>query len=262
MSAQTLSKERRTEKLIERIDPRVKLCWAAMLTIIAGLHENPLILAAVAAAALASNLLLSGTVKPFKIPAVLMAIVGVQLVIVQLIFNREGAPVTLLGFVHAYSGALPAALTGTLRAAAVVFACMQFLLWTPAEDGTLMLIALKVPCRYAMLVMLTVRFLPLMQREYLAVAECQRARGMPSDRLRDKIKALLPTFFPFLYRAVRGASDTALAMELRGFGRSDTRTFSKELKLTGADKAAMLAMAALLLVCAAQKLLPMTDKIF
>lgn len=48
----------------------------------------------------------------------------------------------------------------------------------------------------------------------------------------QKIAALLPVTMPFLFRSFRRAGETALAMELRGFGRYRERTFLDELRIS------------------------------
>ena len=86
------------------------------------------------------------------------------------------------------------------------------------------------------------RFLPLMKAEYISIIDSQRTRGLKMESAWDNLKAILPTFMPFLYRAVRRSTETALAMELRGYGRSKTRTFSSSLAMQPYDIALITAM--------------------
>jgi len=72
----------------------------------------------------------------------------------------------------------------------------------------------------------------------------------------DNIKAIIPTFLPFLYRAVRRATETALAMELRGYGRSKNRTFASNLEIKKYDIALIIAMLMVIIIRFTSKILP------
>ena len=91
-----------------------------------------------------------------------------------------------------------------------------------------MLAGLGVPYRYAMLVSMAERFLPLLKAEYAAIRESQAVRGVAVDGVINQLKILPSTMMPFLYRAVRRTSEIALSMELRGFGKSEKRTMMRE----------------------------------
>ena len=74
------------------------------------------------------------------------------------------------------------------------------------------------------------------------IYESQAARGLPMYGTLQKIKGLIPVTMPFLFRSFRRASETALAMELRGFGRQKERTFLKDLRFSRHELAAILLM--------------------
>jgi energy-coupling factor transport system permease protein len=111
-----------------------------------------------------------------------------------------------------------------------------------------MLLKFKIPYRYAMLVGLGVRFVPLMKDEYKSIVESQSTRGLKMDSVWDSIRCLIPTFLPFLYRAVRRATEIALAMELKGYGRNISRTFSADLSLQKYDIALIFGMLLIIII--------------
>jgi energy-coupling factor transport system permease protein len=159
-------------------------------------------------------------------------IVASQLFLMQLLFNREGVVIWQWGIIEIYSGAMSAALLGVLRTVAISLSAIQMMTWTPSEDAVLMLIGYRVPYRYAMLITMAERFLPLLKEEYASISDSQAVRGVAATGLINRIKMLPLTVMPLIYRAIRRTSEIALSMELRGFGKSETRTFSKELCLT------------------------------
>lgn len=216
---------------IDTIDPRLKIAFAAAAILSAFLLKSipgELLLIAVI---FALEWGFTRSLKNFKILTLVLLIVATQLAVIQLLFNRDGTLLWQWWILKLYSGALPAAALGFLRTSALAYAGVQFISWTSSLDATLMLRSWHLPYRYAMLVGIAARFFPLMQKEYTAISQSQTVRGLPTEGFKNKVKALPPTLFPLLYRALRRASDTALSMELRGFGCSGERTFTKELSL-------------------------------
>jgi len=108
-----------------------------------------------------------------------------------------------------------------------------------------------------MLVGLSVRFLPLMKAEYLSIVDSQRTRGLKMESVWDNLKGVFPTFMPFLYRAIRRSTETALAMELRGYGRSKTRTFTSDLTIKPYDIALISAMFLVIIFSLISRVLPL-----
>ena len=215
-------------KLSDMLDPRLKLVWCLGLMVTAFLARHVTTLASLIGLVLVSDLIITGSVKKYQMLLIVFAIVASQIFTMQFLFNREGVPVWQSGIIKVYSGALPAALAGTLRTISLSLSAIQMLTWTPSEDAVLMLIGWGVPYRYAMLVTMAERFLPLLKAEYAAIRESQAIRGVAVDGVINQLKILPSTMMPFLYRAVRRTSEIALSMELRGFGKSEKRTMMQE----------------------------------
>jgi len=216
---------------IERLDPRTKLSWLILIVILAVFNSNYGVLALLPVAVLLSSLAAGIPLRTFYHPFLVLGLAALQLLVIQLLFCREGYPILALGPLEIYSGAVPLALTAVLRLGAIVLAGMQFLHWTSPSDLVLFLVKVGVPYRFAMLAGLAMRFLPLMEHELASILESQSARG-------------LPVTMPFLFRSFRRAGETALAMELRGFGRYRERTFLDELRISRGETFAILLMAA------------------
>lgn len=223
-------------KRSDAIDPRLKLIWCLSLILTAMLSSRILTQGIMIALVFLVDLFFTGSVKKYKLLLIIFLIVASQLFLMQLLFNREGAVIWEWWIISIYSGAPAAAVLGTMRTIAVSVAAIQMMTWTPSEDAALMLICCRVPYRYAMLVTLTERFLPLLKEEYASITKSQAVRGVPADGLIRQVQMLPATVMPFLYRAIRRTGEIALSMELRGFGKSKTRTFSKDLRLSNVEK--------------------------
>lgn len=218
-----------TDSMISKIDPRLKFVWCLTILSAALITDNILGQLILIGLLFISQWSMTKSLKSFGILTLVLLVVGSQLLIIQLLFCREGVVIWEWGILKIYSEAVPNALLGYLRTSALAYAAVQFIAWTPSIDGILMLKSFGLPYRYAMLVGVAARFFPLMQKEYAAISQSQMVRGLDTTGVWRKIKALPPTFFPLLYRALRRSADTALSMELRGFGLYKERTFTKEL---------------------------------
>ncbi|NTU89013.1 MAG: energy-coupling factor transporter transmembrane protein EcfT [Actinobacteria bacterium] len=225
---------------VEELDPRTKLAWCLCLILSALLSNVVMVEVGILILVIATDCFFSRDLKSYRILLPVILVVASQILIIQLLFCREGVPLWQWGVISVYSGATPAAALGISRTAAVTFAAVQFMTRTPAMDVALMLVSWRIPYRYAMLTIVAKRFLPLMQREYRAISESQSIRGIPTDGIKDKIKSLPLALMPLLFRAVRRTSDIALSMELKGYGRSNQRTFEKQLCLKNREKIGML----------------------
>ena len=242
---------------LSKLDPRTKLVWYALMIYFSLSSKTVVQLGLVLLVCIMASLILTGSLKQYKVMIMILLLLGLQILIVQLIFCREGVLIYQWGILKIYSEAVPLAITGILKATLIFYASMQFFTSASPQDFTLMLIKFKIPYRFAMLVGLSVRFFPLMKAEYVSITDSQRTRGLKMESVWDNLKAIIPTFLPFLYRAVRRSTETALAMELRGYGRRKTRTFSSNLALKYYDIALIAAMVLVISINLASRLLPL-----
>jgi len=242
---------------LSKLDPRTKLVWYTLMIYFSLSSGTAVQLCLALLVCIMASFILTGSLKQYKVMIMILLLLGLQILIVQLIFCREGVLIYQWGFLKIYSEALPLAITGMLKATLIVFASMQFFTSASPQEFTLMLMKFKIPYRFAMLVGLGVRFLPLMKAEYVSIIDSQRTRGLKMESAWDNLKGIIPTFMPFLYRSVRRATETALAMELRGYGRNKTRTFSSNLTIKHYDIALISTMLLVIIMSLASKILPL-----
>ncbi len=92
---------------------------------------------------------------------------------------------------------------------------------------------LKVPVEdIALLIMLAIRFIPLLFEETDRILKAQKARGvdLESGGILKKLKSLVPVFVPLLHSVFRRADDLAVALTLRGYSPGLKRTRMKVMK--------------------------------
>jgi energy-coupling factor transport system permease protein len=242
---------------IPKFDPRTKLVWYILMIYFSLNSQTVEELSFTLMVCIISSLILTRSFKQYKAMVMILLLLGLQILIVQVLFCREGVLIYRWSILKIYSDALPLAITGLLKATLIFYASFQFFTSSTAQEFTLMLMKFKIPYRFAMLVGLGVRFLPLMKDEYASIIDSQQTRGLRMNNVWDDLKAIIPTFLPFLYRAVRRSTEIALAMELRGYGRSKSRTFSSDLAMKYYDISIIAAMLMVISLSLIERLLPL-----
>lgn len=97
----------------------------------------------------------------------------------------------------------------------------------------------------ALVMVIAVRFLPVMLEEIERIRLAQRARGARFDAgWRGTVVALFPLLVPTLTLAIRRAHLLAVAMESRGYRLTGRRTKYRVYRLSASDYAVILVMAA------------------
>ncbi|HHO77071.1 MAG TPA: energy-coupling factor transporter transmembrane protein EcfT [Deltaproteobacteria bacterium] len=110
---------------------------------------------------------------------------------------------------------------------------------------------LKVPIdEIALLVMLAIRFIPLLFEETDRIIKAQKSRGVDieSGGMIRKVKALIPILVPLLYGVFRRADDLAIALTLRGYSPGIKRTRMKQIRAASSDYIALVGIS-VLMVC-------------
>jgi energy-coupling factor transport system permease protein len=227
---------------LRRLDPRVRLLWVILVWVVAAFAAHTVALALLPLAVLGLSAAGGIGLRPYRAALVSLAVVGVQLFLVQAVFGRAGEVVLTLGPVDLHSGSLAAAGIGALRLSALCLSALQFAQTTAPEELVLLLVWARLPYRYAALAGFALRFLPLMESELRAVFEAQSARGIDLGGPVALLGSFTRTLTPLLLRGLRRAEEASLSLELRGFGHAPSRTFVGSLRFGRADALVLAAM--------------------
>jgi energy-coupling factor transport system permease protein len=92
--------------------------------------------------------------------------------------------------------------------------------------------------RIAVMIDLTIRFIPTLASEFAETIDAQRVRGYDPTAPRGgpvtRLRRMAPIFVPVTIGSIAGAEDTIDAMDLRAFGVGQ-RTWYRQLRLTTVD---------------------------
>jgi energy-coupling factor transport system permease protein len=125
-----------------------------------------------------------------------------------------------------------------------------FLLTTNPSEFASSLNRIGVHYKAAYAVSLTLRYFPDMQRDYRDISQAQQARGLDLSRkakLSHRFKNALMIIIPLIFSSLDRIELISNAMDLRGFGKSNTRTWYTARKFTRQDYVAILVSALIFL---------------
>ena len=105
--------------------------------------------------------------------------------------------------------------------------------------------------RIAVMIDLTIRFIPTLADEFAETVDAQRVRGYDPMARRGgpitRLRRMAPVFVPMTVGSIAGAEDTIDAMDLRGFGVG-RRTWHRQLSFDRTDRALVAAFVAFAVV--------------
>lgn len=223
------------DSFIHKLDPRVKLLWLLGNGLALMSFQDVRLLSLCLAIVLLTTML-AGTSLIIYLPMIkIMAIIGVQFILLQGIFRHEGAILFHLSNINFYLGGVLVGIKGILRLIALAFSFLQFLMWTSPKELTLLFVKSGLPHKYAILTGMTLHFIPVIEKDLQDIYESQQARGLELTTGLQKVKGLLPVMLPLILRSLKRTKEVALSMELKGYTRYPTRTFLESISFSSAD---------------------------
>ncbi len=247
-----------SDSVLHGLDPRTKL--VGLIALLAAVFRSPVV-SGVAMAALPAIILAVLSRSGWKIWLFWFRRFSLMLAVVaalNVFFRTQGRPVFILQWELPFTW--EGLETGFIFTFQIVLAIIAALVLTfttsPTElsRGIGLLLSplkrLKVPVEdLVMILLLAMRFVPLLQQELYGTIDAQKSRGVEfgKGRLSTRAGNLVAVLSPALTGALRRADLLALAMTARGFQPGGSRTQFRPLKFRRADG---LAFSAILLFTA------------
>ena len=233
------------ESFLHRLDPRSKLL-ASMLLLAGLLISNSIITIVFFSVYTVLGVMLSGipvAVFGRNLKSFLWFLIFTFLI--HLLLNSEGNTLVMLplGLRITSTGLAFAVLYTTRLVLIVVVAGLLTLSTTPVDftDGLERLFSplrrLRVPVHeIALMISLSLRFIPLLLRETERLKNAQISRGVSfSGSLVSRLKSVLAMLLPLFVSAFRRADELAVAMEARYYVNGTYRTSYRTLKFQRGD---------------------------
>jgi len=231
------------DSFVFRLDPRVKVAWLGVMLLVSVTTGRPALLAAYLMLILAAAAVAGVPFLHLWPTARAMLSVAAVIVLIQLLLHPGPHPLLQVGGIRLYREGFPIGLEVALRIYCIVLASLLTFIWMDPTALTLLLLKTGLNYRYAMLVSLSLRTFPLLERELGKIYDSQQARGMELRGTLRKLIRLIPVMMPFILRALRRANEIAVAMELRGFGYRKERTWQRTIALGSWDRIGLVVLA-------------------
>lgn len=103
----------------------------------------------------------------------------------------------------------------------------------------------------AMVMSISIRFVPVMAEEAENILKAQTSRGAPIDdrKFTGKLKGILSVAIPLIVLSLRRAEEIALAMEARGYRGWEGRTRFRELRWKVKDTVFAMIISSIIILC-------------
>jgi len=221
----------------QEIDPRAKLMAALVLSTLAILIQDMVFLLVLFLYTFFFLVLFKVNVLDIlpRIKRFVPLFIG--LLVIQSIFSPSGQALISLANMNIITyGGIEKGITVVLRLF-VVIASAMILTTSPADKIILGLVKLKVPYEIAFMVLLAVRFLPVLADEFIDVMTAIQLRGVDIKKIPpgQKLRVYAYILMPVVAGAVMRAKKTAVAMEARAFRAYPKRTYINDLDITLRD---------------------------
>lgn len=241
----TIGQYYKTDSIVHRLDPRVKLFGTLVFLITLFMCKNPLGYI-MAGAALLAAIKLSNVPFGFVFKG-LKSIVMIILfsVAFTLLFTSGENVIFEFGIISISIEGVVKSIQIVIRLILMIISSSLVTLTTTPNDiadglekafGFMKIF--KVPVHeIAMMVSIAFRFIPILMEETDKIMKAQAARGASFDEggFIAKAKSLVPIIVPLLVSSIRRALDLATAMEARCYKGGEGRTKMKPLKYKKAD---------------------------
>ncbi|QWU16882.1 energy-coupling factor transport system permease protein [Paenibacillus sophorae] len=212
------------DTVVHRLDPRTKIIGCLALTFTVLLKADAFIVLFDAAL-----LVLGFQLAHVPLNRMLRRLRGLWLLlglsfVLQAVITEGETLLAVHGVTVTREGVIQGGLT-VFRLAALLFSsCLLTMTTSPVQLASGLekllfpLSRIGIPVhKFAMLISISLRFIPVMSEEVEIVARAQRSRGAPlhSNRLLIRIKSVAAVLLPLLAASLQRAGDLAVAMESR-----------------------------------------------
>ena len=217
---------------IHRLDPRTKIMVFLLSFVAILLFQNPLFMLPVAFLIIL-QLVISGSLKNLLRIRYILIVMTISSLILWNLF--AGGVTHLWWFLSVQS--LEYSIARTLLIVLMISAGMILISTTRNEELVLGMIRLGMPYRVGFAISTSIRLVPTITSSTLTISQAQRSRGLDLDsgNLIVRLRKFLPLLVPVFISAIRTTNIFAMALESKGFGAREKRSFYLKLEMKKAD---------------------------
>lgn len=254
----TLGQYYRTESVIHKLDPRVKIV-GTFVFLVAIFIVNNVLGYVVAGLFLAMNIKLSNVPVKFIFRGMKSIFFLLMISVVFNLFLTPGEPIFTVWKIKITDEGLRIAIKMAIRLVFLITGSSLMTLTTTPNNLTDGLESLLNPLKLvhvpvheiSMMMSIALRFIPILLEETDKIMKAQMARcaDFESGSLINRAKNMVPLLVPLFISAFRRAMDLAMAMEARCYRGGEGRTKMKPLVYCSRDRVAYAVLVLFLIIC-------------
>lgn len=220
------------DTVIHRLDGRTKILLFLFSFVALVLFEDPLYVLPIAFLILLQNTLARAWVNIWRI-RFLLTILTISSVIMWNIF--ASGETHLFWFVDMES--LQYSIARTMLILLMIICGMNLLSTTRNEELVLGMIKLGLPYRVGFAISTSLRMVPTISSSIYIISQAQRSRGLDleSGNVLERIRKFIPLLIPVFISTIRGTNVFGMALESKGFGAREDRTFYLAMDMAKRD---------------------------
>lgn len=256
----TLGQYYRTESIIHKLDPRVKIVGTFVFLIAIFMVNNALGYV-IAGLFLAMNIKLSNVPVKFIFRGMKSIFLLLMISVVFNLFLTPGEPLLTVWKIKITDEGLKLAVKMAIRLVFLITGSSLMTLTTTPNNLTDGLESILKPLKLvhvpvheiSMMMSIALRFIPILLEETDKIMKAQMARcaDFESGSIINRAKNMVPLLVPLFISAFRRAMDLAMAMEARCYRGGEGRTKMKPLVYHKEDKVAYVVLVLFLIICVA-----------
>jgi energy-coupling factor transport system permease protein len=227
-----------------RLDPRTKIAILLVAFVVILYFDNPFWVLPVSAVILIHGYFSESLVNLKRIRFI-MIILTISSMILWSFFANGKTPFFWVIELEAFKFAI----ARTLVMLSLITEGMIFLSTTRTEEFVLGMIRFGLPYRVGFAISTAFRMVPTIVSNVFIIAQAQRSRGLDLDsgNLLERVRKYIPLLIPVFVSTIRNTNVFGMALEAKGFGAQNNRTFYYSSEFRTAD---FLVMAFLVLLFA------------
>ena len=220
------------KSFIHRLDPRTKITTFLLTFVAILLFEDPFWMLPVAFL-IVLQLVVSRSLINFRRIRYILIVLMISSLVLWNVFSRGVTPLFWIFTVESFYFSIARSLLMIL----MISAGMILISTTRNEELVLGMIRMGMPYRVAFAISTALRLVPTIAASTLTISQAQRSRGLDLDsgNLIERVRKFLPLLVPVFISTIRNTNIFSMALESKGFGAREKRTFYLKLEMRTAD---------------------------
>jgi energy-coupling factor transport system permease protein len=219
-----------------KLDVRTKLVIAAILSTLALVYQNAVVLSAVLLMTFIALIMLKVSLHVI-IDFRKFLFLYLILIVIQSLFIKGGEPLLTIGEFHLLTTESLIYGIAIILRLLILIGSGLILLNCDMSEMLLAMDRMRIPYEIVFMIQIGIRFIPVLINELSNIFDTIQLRGVDLRKVykRKVIRVYISIFTPLLYSIWQKTEQLSILLELRGFRRYPTRTYYRTISMGAID---------------------------